>query len=444
MRSPHLCALLCALTALPGLHGFPSGNKLLPVRYTRGIRASPRSPGPSRACGNHARLTCWTNGLGSHVPRASSLLDDSQLGHVDLRPLVLSESTLISERALVVYSDFNIRTPWPSGPCSTATPVWHIEDDFLRGSFSSSFITDNVEVSWSNIHLLLINDVAFLAGSICHGIAPMHFIADSLAILAMMLGLVCFLRRYAKYVCKAAMCCDKRPKIRAYRPNPFADMPPHAVVKLAKQMPHIDAPARDVTASSSFSILPTRVRYAHAHSDAPPMISDVASRCDDSGGANITVLLCLYSMVHTFGIHRALRAYLTAGLLVVAMYCYDGLFAYSLITMAALVVAPIGRRMRSFAMIIAALFSTVGIALLWAATYLATALAICLCYPLEWATVLVSYVMDYVWYAMCYPISTVRVFIAWIIFPRTMLESLQRDLLRERVASILSRDDMQS
>ena len=32
---------------------------------------------------------------------------------------------------------------------------------------------------------------------------------------------------------------------------------------------------------------------------------------------------------HAFGIHRALRAYLTAGLLVVAVYCYDGLFAYS-------------------------------------------------------------------------------------------------------------------
>ena len=88
MRSFILCALLCALTALPGLHGFPSGKNTLPVRYARGFRRFPRSPGPSRVRDINAGFTCWQDGLGCHPPRPSSTTDASRSEYVHPRPLV--------------------------------------------------------------------------------------------------------------------------------------------------------------------------------------------------------------------------------------------------------------------------------------------------------------------------------------------------------------------
>ena len=145
-------------------------------------------------------------------------------------------------------------------------------------------------------------------------------------------------------------------------------------------------------------------------------------------------------MVYACSAHRALRPYALAGIMVMAMASFHGVFAYSIVAAVALATAPVARRARSVAARTIMVCMMLAITLLWAVASVSIYLASTIWSVFEWSICIHWRAMSCLGRAMCSPLSTLYdVLLAcasWVLFPITKLQSLQRTLLQERVARL--------
>ena len=255
----------------------------------------------------------------------------------------------------------------------------------------------------------------------CFDMVAPHDVLDMLAIFAVLLGLIYFRRTYARYICKAAMCCDKHPKIRPHRDNPFAVMPPHVIAKLSIPSSSNDASHMRVEHESSvFLTSPACVRYAYARAAAPLSISSAVPQRDDTGVSCDAMPQCIWFLPFVFSTYRAVRAYAMAGLLMVMVSCAGGPIAYILVATVAVLVAPVGYPIRSWITRIAILLCMMMATLLWAMAIVAICFTSTLWSLLDWS-------IDFHWralcslgHAMCNPLSSSRrvllACVSWLVY----------------------------
>ena len=133
MRLLNLCALLCALTDLPVLHGFPSGNILHPGRYARRFRNFPRSPAPLRAQVNNGERLSFEASSFDHLARSSPSNDAPLFERVVPELLLPQHSTFDVGKDVAIYGDSQPWTMRHAGHYALSKLFYHYGDDFSTG-----------------------------------------------------------------------------------------------------------------------------------------------------------------------------------------------------------------------------------------------------------------------------------------------------------------------
>ena len=430
MRPLFICALASALTVLPGCHGFPSGSNILPVRYAGGFRSFQRSPGTLRALQVNAKGLPVQEPLHGQVPPRHVPSDDRPAGHV---LLVINDKDHGVQDPIDSGQQqccFNQVTLVPDGTSSTNTSKGYFDSVFRDSVFTLSIATLNMADVLAKFRPLNRHRAHFDAKTMQHAMLALMDLAEFIAIASMMIGLLYFLHRSTRAMCMAAIWCDKRPCFRKH--HPFATDPAQVNVRMVMQ-PHLEH-ARTIHSSRHDGLpdLTMRTHYAYADSTGPSMLGGAPSRRDGAYNDALQVMvMCLCAMPFLRG--RALRSYLIAGTFVLAGYvCFNSIGMIS-IALAATLVASLGYSGRSLVARLNAAVLTSVVVLLWAMTHI----LLCL---LGWCCELLWCAMSHLWHAMSCPLSTARICVAWLLFPRTMLRSLQRLQMTERVWSLLWSD----